>query len=87
MADIKTLTVLARLRNDKDFTVVLDFVRGIAARNAHTSVQERDDITLRRAQGAAIEFGEFIQLCEQAPVILEQRRQGERQNAQTESRI
>ncbi len=73
IADDLTLAAMVRLQHDKDFRIILDYLTTCKNEQIAYCMQERDEVLLRRAQGAASEISEFIMLCDNARSIVEQR--------------
>ena len=73
IADNLTLAAMAKLQHDKDFVRVLGYLSACRDEQVAYCLRERDEVLLRRAQGAANELGELIALCSNARNVLEQR--------------
>lgn len=70
----RQIEALAVLEHDADFKEIMDWIRASHRASVDACVTESDELTLRRAQGAAVDLAEIIELADSARTRLERLR-------------
>lgn len=72
--DHRTIEALASLQNNRDFDVVMDWIRSSQTEATIAAVHKDDDVSIRLAQGEARALGELILHADQARSYMKKNR-------------